>query len=127
MHPFEVLADPVRRRILEVLGPGEVSAGGIGTVISTEFGITQPAVSQHLKVLREAGLVTVRAAAAHRFYAVDRAALAETGGWFDQFRDPFAQPLDALATELARGRRSRRRAVPAPERSARSDPRAAGA
>ncbi len=104
-----MLADPVRRRMLEILGPGEVSAGGVGAVIADEFGISQPAVSQHLKVLREAGFVVVRAEANRRHYRVAREALAEAGSWFDRFRDPFAAPLDALATELARGRRETRR------------------
>lgn len=111
MHAFEVLADPVRRRVLEALGPGEVSAGDIGLVITAEFGISQPAVSQHLKVLRNAGFVTVRTAGNRRYYRVVREALAETGAWFDRFTDPFAQPLDALATELARGRRAARSPV----------------
>ncbi len=106
MHPFEVLADPVRRRILEILGPGEVGAGGIGALVGAEFGISQPAVSQHLKVLRESGLALVRPHGTQRLYRVDRVALATAGGWFDQFADPFQQPLDALATELARGQRS---------------------
>ena len=109
MHPFEVLADPVRRRILEILGPGEVSAGGVGEVVSAEFAISQPAVSQHLKVLRDVGFVTVRADGNRRLYRVAHEELARTGAWFDRFRDPFAQPLDALATELARGRQQGRR------------------
>lgn len=106
MHPFEVLADPVRRRICEILGPGEVSAGGIGALVGVEFGISQPAVSQHLKVLREAGLALVHPQGTQRLYRVDRVALAAVKGWFDQFADPFQQPLDALATELVRGQRS---------------------
>ena len=101
-----MLADPVRRRILEILGPGEVSAGGIGSAGGAEFGISQPAVSQHLKVLRETGLAVVRPQATQRLYRVDRVAVAAAGGWFEQFADPFRQPLDALATELARGQRS---------------------
>ena len=106
MHPFEVLADPVRRRILEILGAGEVSAGGIGELVGAEFGISQPAISQHLKVLRDSGLAVVRPEGAKRFYRVDQESLAAAATWFEQFADPFRQPLDALATELARGRRS---------------------
>ena len=53
MHAFDVLGDPVRRRILELLADGEMSAGAIGATIQDEFAITQPAVSQHLKVLRD--------------------------------------------------------------------------
>lgn len=106
MHPFEVLADPVRRRIMEILGPGEVTAGGIGDLVGTQFGISQPAISQHLKVLRDSGLAVVRAEGARRFYRVDQESLAAAAAWFEQFADPFRQPLDALATELARGHRS---------------------
>ena len=60
MHAFDVLGDPVRRRILELLADGEVSSGEIAAVVQAEFGISQPAVSQHLKVLRESGFATVR-------------------------------------------------------------------
>ena len=60
VHAFDVLGDPVRRRILELLSSGERSSGSITEVIRSEFGITQPAVSQHLRVLREAGFATVR-------------------------------------------------------------------
>ena len=55
MHAFDVLGDPVRRRILELLADGEQASGAIGSVVQAEFGISQPAVSQHLKVLRESG------------------------------------------------------------------------
>lgn len=106
MHPFEVLADPVRRRILEILGAGEVTAGGIGELVGAQFGISQPAISQHLKVLRDSGLAVVRPEGVKRFYRVDQESLAAAAAWFEQFVDPFRQPLDALATELARGRRS---------------------
>jgi DNA-binding transcriptional ArsR family regulator len=109
VQPFEVLADPVRRRILEILGPGEVTAGDITRVVAAEFGISQPAVSQHLRVLRDGGLAVVRREGARRFYAVDPEGLAAVARWFGQFAGPFEQPLDALATELARGRRAARR------------------
>jgi DNA-binding transcriptional ArsR family regulator len=105
---FAALADPVRRRILELLGPGEMSAGAVSAVISEEFGITQPAVSQHLRALRDAGLATVRGEGTRRLYRVDPAALSETREWFAQFANPFEGPLDALATELVRGRRRSR-------------------
>ena len=73
--------------------------------------ISQPAVSQHLKVLREAGLVTARAEGTHRLYAVDETGVAAARHWLARLADPlsqFAQPLDALGTEVARGRRARR-------------------
>jgi DNA-binding transcriptional ArsR family regulator len=75
VHAFEVLAEPVRRRILELLAGGEMSSGDVVTVVHREFGISQPGVSQHLKVLRENGFATVRADGARRLYAVDPAGL----------------------------------------------------
>ena len=109
MQAFDVLGDPVRRRILELLAAGERSSGQVSSVIRAEFGISQPAVSQHLRVLREAGFASVRADGTRRLYAVDSAPLREVDVWLDRFRGFWEQPLDALATELARGRRRRRR------------------
>ncbi|KKW64428.1 metalloregulator ArsR/SmtB family transcription factor [Mycolicibacterium elephantis] len=109
MHAFDVLGDPVRRRILELLADGEMSAGAIGSAIQDEFAITQPAVSQHLKVLRDNGFTTVRADGQRRLYAVDGAALREVDEWLDGFRRFWTPRLDALATEIARGKRQRRR------------------
>ena len=103
MQAFEVLAEPVRRRILELLGPGEASAGSITVVIGGEFGISQPATSQHLRVLRDSGLVSVRPDGTRRLYRVDVEALAEVASWFDQFANPWQQPLDALATDWHEG------------------------
>lgn len=108
---FDALGDPVRRRILELLGDGERPAGAIADAMHAQFGISQPAASQHLRVLREAGLVTVRPEGTRRIYGVDTAGLAVVQDWLAHFTAPFAQPLDALETELARGRRERRRAV----------------
>ena len=109
MHAFDVLGDPVRRRILELLAGGEMTSGGICEVIRAEFGITQPAVSQHLKVLRDSGFATVRPEGTRRLYAVDPGPLREVDQWLDGFRRFWTPPLAALATELARGRRERRR------------------
>ena len=117
MHAFDVLGDPVRRRILELLADGEQPAGALAAVVGEEFGISQPGVSAHLRVLRESGFATVRADGARRLYAVDRAPLQEVDAWLDRFRRSWDQRLDALATELARGKRERRRngaAAPAP-------------
>ncbi|WP_433219808.1 ArsR/SmtB family transcription factor [Dactylosporangium sp. CS-047395] len=108
MHAFDVLGDPVRRRILELLADGEQPAGAISEAVRAEFGISQPAVSQHLKVLREAGFTTVRAEGTRRLYAVDAAPLREVDAWLERFRGFWTQRLDALATELARGRRQRK-------------------
>ena len=108
MHAFDVLGDPVRRRILELLADGEQSAGVITAAIRDEFAITQPAVSQHLKVLRDNGFTTVRPDGQRRLYAVDGAALRDIDDWLNTFRRFWAPRLDALATEIARGKRQRR-------------------
>jgi len=115
---LEALADPVRRAILERLAEGEVGAG----VIAAAFPVTRPAISRHLRVLREAGLVTSRVHGQQRIYALDRRPLAELDAWLERFRPLPAQPdrsaappgpaarLDALDTEMHRGRRARRTA-----------------
>jgi DNA-binding transcriptional ArsR family regulator len=108
MDVFDVLSDPVRRRILELLGPGEMASGEVVAAITTEFGITQAAVSQHLKVLRENGFARVRAEAQRRLYSVDAAGLQAAAAWIGQFRGFWEPKLDALATEIARGKRERR-------------------
>jgi DNA-binding transcriptional ArsR family regulator len=95
VHAFDVLGDPVRRRILELLADGERTSGAVCAVIQREFGISQPAVSQHLRV--------------RRLYAVDSAPLREVDAWLDHFRRFWSQHLDALGTEIARGRRERRK------------------
>ena len=108
MHALDVLGDPVRRRILELLATGEHPAGALVEAIYAEFGISQPAVSQHLRVLRESGLATVRAEGTRRLYAVDAEPLEEVDRWLDQFRQDWSSRLDALGTDLARGKRARR-------------------
>lgn len=109
MHAFDVLGDPVRRRILELLADdGELTSGAVCAVIRDEFGISQPAVSQHLKVLRESGFASVRAEGARRLYAVEHEPLRDVDAWLDRFRRAWTPHLDALATELARGKRERR-------------------
>ncbi|WP_369166499.1 ArsR/SmtB family transcription factor [Streptomyces sp. R28] len=108
VHAFDVLGDPVRRRILELLAAGEQASGDISAVIQDEFGISQPAVSQHLRVLRESGFASVRAEGTRRLYAVDAAPLREVDAWLERFRGFWEQRLDALGTELARGKRDRR-------------------
>lgn len=110
---FEALGDRTRRQILALLSAGEQPAGDVVAAVRDRVPMSQSAVSQHLKVLREAGLVTVRAKGAHRLYAIDRAGIDAARDWLARIADPmepFAQPLDALATEVARGRRSGRAA-----------------
>lgn len=108
MHAFDVLGDPVRRRILELLAAGELTSGAITATVQGEFGISQPAVSQHLRVLRDSGFATVRPEGTRRLYAVESAPLHEVDAWLDHFRRFWDQRLDSLATELARGSRERR-------------------
>lgn len=122
MHALDILGDPVRRRILELLASGEQSAGEIGGVVQREFGISQPAVSQHLRVLREAGFTTVRPEGVRRLYAVDPAPLEAADAWFDPFRRFWQPHLDALGTELARGRRAARLTAPTEPPAAASVP-----
>ena len=108
MQVFEVLSDPVRRRILELLGRREMASGEVVEAIGAEFGITQAGVSQHLKVLRENGFARVRAQAQRRLYSVDGQGLQAVNRWVSQFSDFWEPKLDALATEIARGKRERR-------------------
>jgi DNA-binding transcriptional ArsR family regulator len=108
MHALDVLGDPVRRRILELLADGESSAGAVGATIQEEFGISQPAVSQHLKVLRDNGFATVRPDGTRRLYAVDARGPSEAREWLSTFERFWLPKLAALDTELARGRRQRR-------------------
>ncbi len=77
-------------------------------MIRDEFSISQPAVSQHLRVLRESGFASVRAEGTRRLYAVEAAPLREVDAWLERFREFWEQRLDALGTELARGKRERR-------------------
>jgi DNA-binding transcriptional ArsR family regulator len=125
VHALDVLGDPVRRRILELLADGEQAAGDVGAVIQGEFGISQPAVSHQLRVLRDNGFATVRAEGTRRLYAVDAAPLQSVDAWLAPYRKFWTQRLDALGTELARGRRAARHpqddATPSsPTRKARS-------
>jgi DNA-binding transcriptional ArsR family regulator len=107
VHALDVLGDPVRRRILELLANDEHSSGEVVKVIHAEFGITQAAVSQHLRVLRENGLASVRPEGARRIYVVETAPLREIDQWLERFRSHWEPKLDALATEVARGKRKR--------------------
>lgn len=111
MHAFDVLGDPVRRRILELLAGSERSSGQVTAVIAKEFGITQPAVSMHLRVLRESGFATVRPEGTRRIYTVDGGPLAEIDAWLQQFRSFWDHALD---TEIARGPKRRKLEDPSP-------------
>jgi DNA-binding transcriptional ArsR family regulator len=101
MHALDVLGDPVRRRILELLATGERAAGDVGAVVQAEFGISQPAVSHQLRVLREHGFTSVRAHGTRRLYAVEPAPLREADAWLANQRRAWEQRLDALGTRSA--------------------------
>lgn len=101
MHAFDILGDPVRRRILELIADGERSAGEITAVVQAEFGITQPAVSQHLRVLRDAGFATVRPEGTRRLYAVDATPLREVDEWMERYRRYWNDGFDSLEAHLA--------------------------
>lgn len=107
MHAFDVLADPVRRRLVELFAERDHLAGEASAVVEAEFGISQPAVARHLRVLREAGFLTRRAQGRARVYALDPAALDELESNVERLRALWNQRLDALGTEIARGRRAR--------------------
>ncbi|MGY1801697.1 ArsR/SmtB family transcription factor [Blastococcus sp. SYSU D00922] len=104
MEALAALADPVRRELVALLAHGEVAAGDL----ADRFPVSRPAVSRHLRVLREAGLVTSRADGKRRLYALDPRPLREIDDWLEPYRDLWARRLDALDTEIARGRRARR-------------------
>ena len=114
MHAFDVLGDPVRRRILELLADGEATAGSVADAVRAEFGISQPAVSQHLRVLREHGFVEQRPEGTRRLYRLPETpeAMREVDEWLDRFRRTWTPRLAALETEVARGKRARRRSEP---------------
>ncbi|GAA0919814.1 metalloregulator ArsR/SmtB family transcription factor [Pseudonocardia zijingensis] len=93
---FEVLAEPVRRRILDLLRERPRLVGEL----TAELGLSQPGTSKHLRVLREAGLVKVRAEAQRRWYELDPAPLAEIDEWLAPYRWMWNSRLDALERHL---------------------------
>jgi DNA-binding transcriptional ArsR family regulator len=95
---FEVVAEPSRRALLDLLADGERSAGEL---VATLPHLTQPAVSRHLRVLREVGLVEVRPDAQRRIYALRPDGLAEIDEWLGRYRRYWAEHLDALERHLA--------------------------
>jgi DNA-binding transcriptional ArsR family regulator len=101
---LRALADPSRRTVVERLARGPVTAGELAELLP----IARPGVSRHLRVLREAGLVEVRAEAQRRVYSLRAEPLAEIDEWLGPYRALWEQRLDALHTEIARGKRERR-------------------
>jgi DNA-binding transcriptional ArsR family regulator len=109
MHAFEVLSDPVRRRALELIAQREQASGEIVKVVEKEFGISQSAVSQHLRVLRESGFASVRKEGAKRCYSINPAGFDDVEAWLDQLRHYWGTKMGALATEIERGKGRRRK------------------
>jgi DNA-binding transcriptional ArsR family regulator len=101
---LRALADESRRTMLEALTGGPATAGELAALLP----IARPGVSRHLRVLREAGLVEFRQQAQRRVYRLRPEPLAEVDGWVGRYRDLWEQRLDALHTEVARGKRERR-------------------
>ena len=101
---LHALSDPSRRTVLEALKDGPVWAGELATMLP----IARPGVSRHLRVLREAGLVDVRHEAQFRLYSLKPEPLAELDTWLAPYRALWEQRLDALHTEVRRGKRERR-------------------
>jgi DNA-binding transcriptional ArsR family regulator len=105
MEPaLRALADESRRTMLEALAEGPATAGELAALLP----IARPGVSRHLRVLREAGLVDVRQEAQRRVYSLRPEPLGEVEEWLSRYRASWEQRLDALHTEVARGKRERR-------------------
>lgn len=101
---FEALSDGTRRRIVEELAQADRTAGELAGL----FDISRPGVSRHLRVLREAGLVTAEPDAQRRVYSLATEPLDELDEWVSRCRAFWSQRLDSLSTEIARGKRARR-------------------
>jgi DNA-binding transcriptional ArsR family regulator len=101
---LRALADGSRRTVLDALTRGPATAGELAALLP----IARPGVSRHLRVLREAGLVEVRQEAQRRVYSLRLEPLSEVDEWLDRYRALWEQRLDALHTEVARGKRERR-------------------
>lgn len=96
MSAFAVLAEPHRRQILDLLRDGERSVGELVDALP----LTQPAVSKHLRLLKEAGLVRVQPQARRRLYSLDPGPLREVDAWLQPYRRAWAARLDALEAHL---------------------------
>jgi len=108
MDTATAIADPVRREIMMLLRGGMMTAGEIADC----FDISRPAISRHLRILRECGLVVDEARGRRRMYRLDTGPLAPLEAWIAGLRDPWAGALDALETEVYRTRREHRASSP---------------
>lgn len=103
MNAFDVLGDPVRRRIIELLAESEKSAGEVVDVITAEFGISQAGVSQHLKVLRDSGFAVSNPQGSKRLYKLEPGGFNSVDEWLHEVKKFWNKHLDALGEELANG------------------------
>jgi DNA-binding transcriptional ArsR family regulator len=103
MNALEALSDPTRRQIVELLADRDHNAGEI----AAQFSVSRPAVSRHLRVLREHGLVQARTEGQQRIYSLDPAPLIELDDWLARYRTFWTNRLDALDTQLRRAGRAR--------------------
>ena len=104
---LRALADESRRTMLETLSGGPATAGELAALLP----IARPGVSRHLRVLREAGLVDVRQDAQRRIYTLRPEPLGEVDEWMGRYRALWQQRMDALHTEVVRGKRERRSTI----------------
>ena len=109
MQAFAILGDPVRRRILEHLCVQELSSGEVVSTVGEEFGISQSAISQHLKVLRENKFANVRIDGARRIYSLEPSGLQDIDQWLAPFRRFWEPRFEALVKEVERGKKKRKR------------------
>ncbi len=109
MQAFRILSDPVRRRILEHLCVQNMSPGEVVSTVGEEFGITQSAISQHLKVLRENRFANVRVDGARRIYSLEPSGLKDIDQWLAPFRRFWPPKFEALAKEVKRGKKETRK------------------
>lgn len=104
MQALQALGDPVRRELVELIARADRSAGELAREIGARHGISQPGVSRHLKILRDAGVVHSATAGQQRIYSLDANTVDEVAEWVEGIRAFWSQRMDALDTELARGR-----------------------
>jgi DNA-binding transcriptional ArsR family regulator len=103
---LQAISDPSRRTVLDALNDGPATVGELAALLP----IARPGVSRHLRVLREAGLVQVHHQAQFRVYSLSPEPLAQLDQWLARYRSRWQQRMDALHTEVARGKKERRRA-----------------
>lgn len=109
MHAFTILSDPVRRKIVVLLLAQAMSSGEIVETVGEEFNISQSAISQHLKILRENRFANVRVDGSRRIYSLDTSGLQDIDEWLTPFRQYWEPKFEALANEVRRGKKKQRK------------------